>query len=163
MSIEIDAREGAQTAVSDDHVLEAALAMPRSSTRLVEAPRVTAKTRPGGIVLIAVLAWIGSIASVLSGILVLTGVLNPVAVSLETAWLAIIVGVVSFAISFFLFTGSSVARVLMTVSFAMSLLTSIFAIATHPTNFVGLLASGLGALLGLALMYTARANAYYRR
>lgn len=163
MSTQTSARESVPTPVPAHQVHADAGLTPHASTSVRADRPVTTRTRPGGVVLIAVLAWIGAVAETLSGILVLTGILNRVNVSTETAWIAIVVGVVSFVISFFLFTGSNVARILMTISFVVSLLTSIFAVITHPADFVGLIASGLGAVIGLALLYTRRANAYFAR
>lgn len=119
--------------------------------------------RPGGVVLIAVLAWIGAVAQILSGVLVLTGVLAPQSVSTETAWIAIVVGVISFVVAFFLFSGSNLARILVTISFALSLITAIVAIIAHPGNFVGPIISALVAVIGLVLLYTKRANEYFAR
>ncbi len=119
--------------------------------------------RPGGVVLIAVLAWIGAAAQIISGILVLTRVLSPEGVGVEAAWIAIIVGVVSFVVAFFLFSGSNIARILVTISFVLSLLTAIFAIISHPANFVGPIISALVAVIGIALLYTKRANEYFQR
>jgi hypothetical protein len=119
--------------------------------------------RPGGVVLIAVLAWIGAAAQIISGILVLTRVLSPNGVGTEAAWIAIIVGVISFIVAFFLFGGSNIARILVTISFALSLLTAIFAILANPANAVGPIVSGLVAVIGIALLYTKRANEFFRR
>ncbi|RKT36630.1 hypothetical protein DEU34_1148 [Microbacterium sp. AG1240] len=118
--------------------------------------------RPGGVVLIAVLAWIGAAAQVISGILVLTRVLSPNGVGTEAAWIAIVVGLVSFVVTFFLFSGSNVARILVTISFVLSLLTAIFALAANPANIVAPVISGLVALVGIALLYTKRANEFFR-
>ncbi|GAA2068569.1 hypothetical protein [Microbacterium hatanonis] len=118
--------------------------------------------RPGGVVLIAVLAWIGAAAQIISGILVLTRVLSPNGVGTEAAWIAIVVGLISFVVAFFLFSGSNVARILVTISFALSLLTAIFALAANPANLVGPIISGLVALVGIALLYTKRANEFFR-
>jgi hypothetical protein len=118
--------------------------------------------RPGGVVLIAVLAWIGAAAQILSGILVLTRVLSPEGVGAEAAWIAIIVGVVSFLVAFFLFSGSNIARILVTISFVLSLLTAIFALISHPANFVAPIISALVAVIGIALLYTRRANDYFQ-
>ena len=163
MSTETYAREGVQTPVPNDRSLDEAMMTPRSATpargnRVGVAPR-----RPGGIIFIAVIAWLGAVAEILTGILALTGVLHAEAVSTEMAWIAIVVGVVSSMITFFLFSGRNAARILVTVSFTLTLLTSIFAVITHPANFVALTASGIGAIIGLALLYTRRANAYFAR
>lgn len=119
--------------------------------------------RPGGVVLIAVLAWIGAALQIISGILVLTRVLSPDGVGTEAAWVAIIVGVISFIVAFFLFSGSNLARILVTISFALSLLTAIFAIIANPANLVAPILSGLVAIVGIALLYTKRANEFFRR
>ncbi|MFL1999463.1 hypothetical protein [Microbacterium sp. A1-JK] len=118
--------------------------------------------RPGGVVLIAVLAWIGAAAQIISGILVLTRVLSPNGVGTEAAWIAIVVGLVAFVVTFFLFSGSNVARILVTISFVLSLLTAIFALAANPANLVAPIISGLVALVGIALLYTKRANEFFR-
>lgn len=119
--------------------------------------------RPGGVVLIAVLAWIGAAAQIISGILVLTRVLSPDGIGTEAAWIAIIVGVISAVVAFFLFSGSKIARILVTISFVLSLLTAIFAIIAHPANFVGPIISALVAVIGIALLYTRRANEFFQR
>lgn len=119
--------------------------------------------RPGGVLLIAVLAWIGAVAQILSGILVLTGVLSPNGVGTEAAWIAIIVGAVSFIVAFFLFSGSNLARILVTISFVLSLLTAIFALVANPANVVAPILSGIVAVIGIALLYTKRANEFFTR
>ncbi len=119
--------------------------------------------RPGGVVLIAVVAWIGAVAQILSGILVLTGVLSPNGVGTEAAWIAIIVGAVSFIVAFFLFSASNLARILVTISFVLSLLTAIFALVANPANFVAPILSALVAVIGIALLYTKRANEFFTR
>jgi hypothetical protein len=119
--------------------------------------------RPGGVVLIAVLAWIGAALQIVSGVLVLTRVLSPQGVGAEAAWVAIIVGLISFVVAFFLFSGSRVARILVTISFALSLLTAVFAILANPGNLVAPIISGLVAVVGIALLYTNRANEFFRR
>lgn len=42
-------------------------------------------------------------------------------------------------------------------------MSTVVSLLTHPANFIGLIASGIGALIGLALLYTRRANAYFAR
>ncbi|WP_223625704.1 hypothetical protein [Microbacterium sp. EST19A] len=117
--------------------------------------------RPGGVVLIAVLAWIGAIAQIVSGVLILTGIVAPAGIPSAAAWVAIIVGVISFLVAFFLFSGSGFARVLVTISFLLSLASAIFAITAHPGNLVTPILSAAFALIGLILLYTRAANDYF--
>lgn len=118
--------------------------------------------RPGGVVLIAVLAWIGAIAQIFSGVVLLTGAVSVTGMPTQTAWVAIIVGVISFLVAFFLFSGSGVARVLVTISFLLSLASAIFAMIAHPGNLVGPIISAALAVIGLILLYTKAANDYFR-
>ncbi|WP_136055881.1 hypothetical protein [Microbacterium sp. K24] len=117
--------------------------------------------RPGGVVLIAVLAWIGAIAQIATGVFILTGVVAPAGVPTGAAWVAIIVGVISFLVAFFLFSGSGFARALVTISFLLSLASAIFAIIAHPGNLVAPIISAALALIGLILLYTRAANDYF--
>lgn len=118
--------------------------------------------RPGGVVLIAVLAWIGAIAQILSGVLLLTGTLTVEGIPTQSAWIAIIVGVISFLVAFFLFSGSRVARVLVTISFLLSLASAIYAMVSNPGNLVSPIISAALAVIGLILLYTKAANDYFR-
>jgi hypothetical protein len=118
--------------------------------------------RPGGVVLIAVLAWIGAVLQILSGALVLGGAVAVESVSTEAAWLGIIVGSITFLIAFALFGGSNGARVLVTVSFVVSLVTAVVSMIAHPANLVPPIIAGFLALIGLILLYTAKSNSYFR-
>ena len=118
--------------------------------------------RPGGVVLIAVLAWIGAVAQILTGVLLLTGAASVEGMPTQTAWVAIIVGVISFLVAFFLFSGSRLARVLVTISFLLSLASAVFAMISHPGNLVGPIVSAALAVIGLILLYTKAANDYFR-
>ena len=118
--------------------------------------------RPGGVIVIAVLAWIGAIAQILSGLLLLTGTVTVEGMPTQTAWIAIIVGVISFLVAFFLFSGSRVARVLVTISFLLSLASAIYAMVSNPGNLVSPIISAALAVIGLILLYTKAANDYFR-
>ncbi|NQX13282.1 hypothetical protein HQQ80_16775 [Microbacteriaceae bacterium VKM Ac-2855] len=118
--------------------------------------------RPGGVVLIAVLAWIGAVLQILSGALVLGGVVVVESVSTESAWLGIIVGSITFLIAFALFTGSNGARILVTISFVLSLFAAVVSMIAHPANLVPPIVAGFLALIGLILLYTQKSNIYFR-
>jgi len=120
----------------------------------------TPVTRPGGVTLVVVLAWISSLLHVVTGILVLTGTLT--GATTEAAWIAIIAGVISFLIALALFRGSRIARVLVTISFALSLITAIFLAIAHPGVIVTAIISGVVAIIGLVLLYSPKANDYFR-
>lgn len=117
--------------------------------------------RPGGVVLIAGIAWVGAVLQIISGILILVGVLNPGGVSKETAWIAIVVGIASFLVAFALFGGSNVARILVAISFVFSLISQIVQVIAHPTNFVIPILAAILALIGLVLLYSPKSNAYF--
>lgn len=121
-----------------------------------------AASRPGGVVLIAVLAWIGAIGQIASGILLLTGTVAIDGVDPAVGWVAVAVGVIGFLIAFLLFSGSNFARVLVTLSFLLSLGSAVYALVTQPGNAVAPLISGFVAVIGLILLYTRAANEFFR-
>lgn len=120
-------------------------------------------SRPAGVTFVAVLAWIGALAQFASGYLVLSGVLHPRGVTDQSAWILILVGAFASVVAALLLGGSNTARVLMTVSFAISLLSAGFSLIAHPGNVVSPMLTGFSAILGLVLLYTRAANDFFRR
>lgn len=123
---------------------------------------MTAK-RPAGVTLIAILTWFSATLHILLGILVLLGVLSSDGVTDLSAWIAIGVGVVTFFVSVGLFGGSNVARILVTISLLLSMVTSVIFIADDPGGQIaGSIVAAAAALIGLILLYTGRAGDFFR-
>lgn len=119
--------------------------------------------RPGGVTLVAVLAWITAVLQIGLSILILTGAISPAGVSIPSTWFAIVVGVITLLVSFGLFGANRVARLIVTASLGLTILTSVVqAVAHRDANvLVGAIITILLAVAGIALLYTARANRFF--
>ncbi|WP_127794944.1 hypothetical protein [Agromyces sp. LHK192] len=111
--------------------------------------------RPGGVTLVAVLAWISGALQIISGLFqILPGGGNFGA----GVW-AIILGIVTIIVSLGLFRGSNVARIIVTVIFVINIATGIW-LMTVGSFWTGLF-SALFPLIGLLLLWSKRANAFF--
>lgn len=122
-----------------------------------------ATTRPAGVTVVAVLAWVSGALSILTGILILTGVTDVAGATPSAAWVAIVIGVVTILVSLGLFRGSNTARIITAIVFVLNLASAVFLLATHGIGNVTAILSGAAALVGLILLFTARANEFFRR
>ncbi|CAH0139612.1 MULTISPECIES: hypothetical protein [unclassified Microbacterium] len=119
--------------------------------------------RPGGVTLVAVLAWITAVLQIGLSILILTGAISPAGVSIPSTWVAIVVGVITLLVSFGLFGANRIARVIVTASLGLTILSAILqAIAHRDANvLVGAIITILLAVAGISLLYTQRANRFF--
>jgi len=118
--------------------------------------------RPFGITVIAVLTWISATLHIVLGVLVLADALSASGVTQLSAWVGILVGVVTFIVSLGLFGGSNVARVLVTVSLVFSVITAVVLVIDDPAGLIAApIISGAVAVVGLLLLYTPAANRFF--
>jgi hypothetical protein len=115
--------------------------------------------RPGGVTLVAVLAWISGALQILTGILIL---LAGDSVGTTVAWVAIIVGVITIIVSLGLFRGSNAARIIVAIIFVLNLISAIFTMFVYPAQLWSALIAAAFALNGLILPYSQRANDVFR-
>ena len=87
--------------------------------------------RPGGVTLVAVLAWITAVLQIGLSILILTGAISPAGVSIPSTWVAIVVGVITLLVSFGLFGANRIARVIVTASLGLTILSAILQAIAH--------------------------------
>ncbi len=115
--------------------------------------------RPGGVTLVAILG-------IASGVLLLlTAIIIFGANSVGPGVINLIFGAVDIIVAIFLLRGSNIARVLMTVSFGVSVFVSLL------TTFVQFQAGGVFSeiggvvlpLIGIVLLWTGQANKYFQR
>jgi len=119
--------------------------------------------RPGGVTLVAVIAWISGVFSVITGILLLTGGAAADSTAVTTAaWVTIVIGVVTILVGVGLLRASNLARIVATIVFVLNLASAIWTMFAVPGQFWSAIVSGLLALIGLALLYSARANEFFR-
>lgn len=120
-----------------------------------------AGTRPGGVTLVSILAWISGILQVITGIVLLlaAGVANLVAIA---AWISIILGIITIAVGLGLWRGVNVARILATIVFILNIVSAVWGIFQPDTGWVSPLVSGVLSLIGVILLWTKPANDFFR-
>jgi hypothetical protein len=111
--------------------------------------------RPGGVTLVAVIAWVSGAVQIVNAIF---GLLGGQGVQ---AWVSLAVGIITIAVSLGLFRGTSVARVIMAVVFVLNLAAGVWALIVSPFIWIPLFTAVL-ALIGLGLLFSRRANAFFR-
>ena len=119
--------------------------------------------RPGGVTLVAVIAWINGVLGVITGILLLTGGAAADAPGVTTAaWITIVIGIITILVGVGLLRGSSVARIVATIVFVLNLANAIWTMFAVPGQLWVAIINALLAVIGLVLLYSARANEFFR-
>ena len=123
---------------------------------------MAANGRPFGVTLVALLAWINGALTIIQGIVTL---LNPPVGDDWSGWIAIIIGAITILVSFGLFGGNTAARVIVTIVFVLNLvgaLVAMFSVNVRAVVISAVITAAL-ALIGILLLYTRPANAFFRR
>jgi hypothetical protein len=121
-----------------------------------------AGTRPGGVTLIAVLAWISGAVNIIAGVLLLIAAL----MAPDALWyglIQLVLGIITVAVGFGLLRGSSTARVLVTIVFVLNLISAVFVVFFQQAVVWSGIVSGIAVLIGLVLLWTRPANEFFRR
>ncbi len=109
--------------------------------------------RPFGVTLVAIIAWINGLFTIISGIFHIFS---------WAGWVSILLGVITIAVSLGLFRGSNTARTILAIVFAIDIILAI--VAWFTVDGFGLWAT-IGAsvlpLIGLIILYTKKANAFF--
>jgi hypothetical protein len=120
---------------------------------------IVAGPRPGGVTLVAVLAWISGALQILTGILIL---LAGDSAGTAVAWVAIVIGVITIIVSLGLFRGNNAARIIVAIIFVLNLISAIFTMFVYPAQLWSALIAAAFALIGLILLFSQRANEFFR-
>jgi hypothetical protein len=119
--------------------------------------------RPGGVTLVAVIAWINGVLAVIGGILILiAGTAEGSTAAVAAAWVGIVIGVITILVGVGLLRGSNLARIIATIVFVLNLGSAIFTAFSAPGQLWSAIITGLLAVVGLVLLYSARANEFFR-
>lgn len=110
--------------------------------------------RPVGVTIVAVIAWI------IGAIQIVGGILAIIAGGGFPAWIVLIVGIITIAVSLGLFRGNNTARIIMAVVFVINLLLAIWAIIMG-VDFWDQVVAGLLAVIGLVFLYSRKASAFF--
>lgn len=128
--------------------------------------------RPGGVTLVAVLAWISGILNVLGGILLLIavsaggttvdGVAVEGGVGAAAAWISIVIGILTIAVGLGLLRGANIARIIAAIVFVLNVISAIYTLIAHGFGNLTAILSGALALIALILLFSPKANAFFR-
>lgn len=126
--------------------------------------------RPGGVTLVAVLTWISGLLDIISGSLLLFQTSVSATVEqfggasqlIASALLTILIGVVIIVVAIGLLRGNNASRVVITVFQMLSIIGSVFLAIAYPAGAIAEYFSIAVAAIALILLWTGRANAYFR-
>jgi hypothetical protein len=129
-----------------------------------------AVARPGGVTLVAVLAWISGLLDVIGGTLLLFQ--TSVAATVEqfggesqliaSALLEILLGVVVIVVAIGLLRGNNASRIVITIFQILSIVGSVFLAIAYPAGAIAEYFSIAVAAIVLLLLWTRSATAYFR-
>ncbi|MDQ0577260.1 hypothetical protein [Agromyces albus] len=117
--------------------------------------------RPGGVTLVAVIAWISGAVNIIAGILLLIAALMAPA-ALWFGLIQLALGIITIVVSLGLLRGRSGARILVTIVFILNLISALFVIFAQHAQLWSGIASGILAVIGIVLLYTRRANEFFQ-
>lgn len=121
---------------------------------------MTAASRPFGVTLVAIIAWITGVLQIISGVLeFMSGGAEgqswaPVA--------AIAFGALIILVSLGLFRGNSVSRVMVAIVFVMNIVLGVLAVVQGLADWWSAVWTVGLPLVGLVLLFSAKANRFFR-
>ena len=110
--------------------------------------------RPVGVTIVAVIAWIIGAIQIVGAILAL------IAGAGIDAWVVLIIGILTIAVSLGLFRGTNAARIIMAVVFTLNLIVAVWAIVLG-VDFWDQIIAAILAIVGLVFLFSAKANAFF--
>lgn len=114
-------------------------------------------SRPGGVTLVSILAWISGLIAIIGGVLAFFTVHFLIAV------ISMALGLITVAVGAGLWRGRNAARVIATIVFILDIAYAVYAIKTNTASFWPELVAGLFAFIGLVFLYTRAANTFFKR
>jgi hypothetical protein len=130
---------------------------------------VAANGRPGGVTLVAVLAWIQGFLDIIGGVILLFNVNNPAFerefgfgdALLGAGIAAVVIGLVIVLVARGLLRGSTVSRGIVTVFVLLSLASAVYVAIAIPAQLGAAIISGLLSLLVLGLLWSGKASRFF--
>ena len=111
--------------------------------------------RPVGVTIVAVIAWIIGAIQIVGAILAL------IAGAGFDAWVVLIIGILTIAVSLGLFRGSNTARIIMAIVFTLNLIVAVWAIVIG-VDFWDQVIAGVLAIVGLVFLFSKKASAFFQ-
>ena len=111
--------------------------------------------RPVGVTIVAVIAWIIGAIQIVGAILAL------IAGAGFDAWVVLIIGILTIAVSLGLFRGSNTARIIMAIVFTLNLIVAVWALVVG-VDFWDQVIAGALAIVGLVFLFSKKASAFFQ-
>jgi len=111
--------------------------------------------RPVGVTIVAVIAWI------IGAIQIVGAILAIIAGAGFDAWVVLIIGILTIAVSLGLFRGSNTARIIMAIVFTLNLIVAVWAIVIG-VDFWDQVIAGALAIVGLVFLFSKKASAFFQ-
>jgi len=111
--------------------------------------------RPVGVTIVAVIAWI------IGAIQIVFSILALIAGAGFDAWVVLIIGILTIAVSLGLFRGSNTARIIMAIVFTLNLIVAVWAIVIG-VDFWDQVIAGALAIVGLVFLFSKKASAFFQ-
>ena len=111
--------------------------------------------RPVGVTIVAVIAWI------IGAIQIVGGILAIFAGGGFDAWVVLILGIITIAVSLGLFRGNNTARIIMAIVFTLNLIVAVWAIVIG-VDFWDQVIAGALAIVGLVFLFSKKASAFFQ-
>jgi hypothetical protein len=138
---------------------------PAKTREATEQGEAMAGQRPVGVTIVAVLAWISGLFSIIGGVLLLITGMETASQSrtvvVISAIISILIGLVVIIVSRGLFRGAPGARTVVTIVFALNIVNSLVQFFTSTQSLWVALLSALPSIIGIVLLYTQKANAFF--
>ena len=112
--------------------------------------------RPFGVTLVAIIAWLTGALQNIAGVLLMIGG------EITLGIVAMLIGFVTILVSLGLFGGSNGARILTAAVFVVNIAGSVYLMITEPAQLWSAVGSAVLPLIGLLLLFTSRANSFFR-
>ncbi len=120
-----------------------------------------ADARPGAVTLVAVIAWISGAVNIIAGILLLiAAIMAPAALWFGLVQLAL--GIITIVVSLGLLRGRNPARIVVTIVFVLDLISAVVVVLFQQALVWSGVVSGVLVVIGLVLLWTRRANEFFR-
>jgi len=111
--------------------------------------------RPVGVTIVAVIAWI------IGAIQIVFSILALIAGAGFDAWVVLILGIITIAVSLGLFRGNNTARIIMAIVFTLNLIVAVWAIVIG-VDFWDQVIAGALAIVGLVFLFSKKASAFFQ-
>ncbi len=117
-------------------------------------------SRPFGVTLVAIIAWLSGAWSIVQGVIAL--IQGIPTWNVLAAWVTIFIGAITIVVSLGLFKGDPTSRIVVLIVLGVNVIIHAVTASAGGLPWPAALPAIVLGLLGIVLLFTPRANAYFR-